>query len=193
MKPDYSYCMAESLATHGRECSGLSADRGGDVQTIVRKGRKEMYLWNTAALVEDLKNNAVPEAEFKTYYVFSTVAILILFYLAGFAASESPNSIAELIEVMATIAVAIIGLNLAFKANLGNDGAGFLNKVASLSVPLMIKVTVLTFAIFIPFAALHYHGSIDETQYDWIGTVASILLDAFFYWRLIKHIRAVNS
>ena len=99
-----------------------------------------MHYWNTKSLAERLKNNELNQAEYKNYYIATAVLILIGFYSVILEPPETLSAV--LFEAIGSIFVSIIGLNIIFKVNGGNSGVGYLDRVVSLSFPLLMKVVV---------------------------------------------------
>lgn len=100
-----------------------------------------MYFWRTLQLVKDLRTEALGEADFKNYYLATSILVSICFYIALIEPRE--NMFALGLEAVGTALITILGINAAFKANGGSDGVRFVEKAIAISFPLLMKVLVL--------------------------------------------------
>ena len=95
-----------------------------------------MYFWRTSHLVQKLREGALGEADFKSYYLATSILTSVCFYLAILQPRESMFALA--FEAIGAVAITIFGINAAFKANGGPEGARFVEKAVSISFPLLI-------------------------------------------------------
>ena len=86
----------------------------------------------------------------------------------------------------------ILGLNAAFNANRGSVGVDFLNKVVSISFPLLIKVLVAGLALGIGLGIMDSSSASHATR-EWVQSIGTIAITAVMYWRLAVHIRGTNA
>lgn len=165
------------------------------LQTSRKCGRyayleKQMYIWNTGKLVAELKKNSLTEENFKNYYLATSILYLIGFYAATLS---PPNSLSALtLEAIGSIGITIFGLNLAFNANKGNDGVCFLSRIASISFPLLIKLLIISIFLGILLVVLE-ELSVTQTTSEWVYSCSTLLLQLWFFWRLIIHIKILNA
>ena len=149
-----------------------------------------MYFWKTKLLVDELQNNSIGEKSLKNYYVATSILVTVGYYLAFLDPRE--NVLALAVEAVATIVVTIIGLNAALNANGGPSGVGFLNKIVSISFPLLIKVLGAGFALGIVLVVMESSGA-NQTDVEWVQSIASIAIQIVMFWRLVVHIKRTNA
>jgi len=150
-----------------------------------------MYYWKTNTLAENLKNDEINQAEYKNYYIATSVLALVGYYLATL---EPPETLyAVLFEAIGSILITIIGLNIIFRANGGDSGVGYLNRVVSLSFPLLIKVVVASFVLAIVLETLRELGSANSEQIDWLYSTSIVLIQVVFFWRIKVYVQYINA
>ena len=149
-----------------------------------------MYFWKTKLLVDDLRNNSMEANSLKNYYLASSLLLTVGFYLSSIQPRENLAALAT--EAIATIALTILGLNAAFHANGGSVGVNFLNKVVSISFPLLIKVLVAGLALGVGLGIMESSGAGHATR-EWIQSIGTTVITAVMYWRLAVHIRGTNA
>jgi hypothetical protein len=150
-----------------------------------------MYYWKTKKLAENLKKNALNQAEYKNYYLATSVLILIGYYLVIL---DPPKTLlAVLFEAIGSILITIIGLNIIFRVNGGNSGVSFLDRVVSLSFPLLIKIVVVGFALGIVLETLRQLGGANDEQLNWLYSSSVLLIQVGFFWRLKVYIQYLNA
>ena len=115
---------------------------------------------------------------------------MVSFYLSSLQPRE--NLAALFAEAMGTLAVTIVGLNAAFNANRGSEGVSFLNKVVSISFPLLIKVLVAGLALGIGLEVMGSVGVSQATR-EWFQSIVTTAIMAGMYWRLIAHVRSTSA
>ena len=149
-----------------------------------------MYIWKTNKLAEDLKENKVSQTDFKRYYLISSVILSISVYFLSIEARPYP--VVCFFETVGVIIVTIFGLNLIFKANGGDDGKDYLNRVISLSLPVMIKSMVIAFLIGIVIGILELSG-ISKEYLEYCISLSIVFVDALILWRVKVHVQCINS
>lgn len=149
-----------------------------------------MYWWNTKKLAEDIKSGEFSEQQRKSYYIGTTILGLLAVYIITAAPAADP--VATLIEAASVIAISILGINITFKTNRGNEGRDFIGRSLVLSFPLIIKI--LIFGIFYGFAieiAIEILQS--ESFNTWAMLPFGILIQIWYFWRLNVHLKALNT
>ncbi|MDR2000542.1 MAG: hypothetical protein LBP94_03300 [Zoogloeaceae bacterium] len=138
-----------------------------------------------------LANGGLGEEDFKNYYLVTSILISIWLYL-GILAEPQESMFALALEAIGTVIITILGINAAFKANGGSAGAHFINKVVSISLPLFMKLLATGFVLglILGFSVVL---SLSKYQEEWVWAVASPLVQAIFFWRLVVHVRATNQ
>jgi ABC-type antimicrobial peptide transport system permease subunit len=149
-----------------------------------------MYLWKTKKLAESLKNNSLKQSEYKNYYIATAVLTLIGFYSAVLNPPETLYAV--IFEAVGSILVTVIGLNMAFSANGGNAGTGYLDKIVSLSFPLLVKVIVAATVLAIPLEIMRQLNT-NAQQVDWMYSAAVVLIQLIFFWRITVHVKYING
>jgi len=149
-----------------------------------------MYFWKTKTLASDIKSGNFSEKDRKNYYLATSILVAISLYL-GYL--EPPtNFYPVLIEVIGIIAVIIIGINITFKSNNGNDGQDYLGKMTALSLPLLIKLIIISLVFGIVIGIVF--GSVgNKGIQEWLMSLFIILIQIVFFWRLNVHIKSINT
>ena len=150
-----------------------------------------MYYWKTDRLAEKLKNNDLTQAEYRSYYIATSVLFSIGYYLT--LLEPQVTLYAVIFEAIGGILVTIIGLNIIFRVNGGNSGNSYLNRVVSLSFPLFIKMVVASFVSAVLLESLREMGSVNSEQMDWLYSASVILLQIAFFWRIKVHVQYINA
>ena len=149
-----------------------------------------MYIWNTSALADSLKSGHVKQKEYMKYYIYTGVLTLIGFYLSMLEPRET--SYAIWFEAIGTIVITVIGLHIIFIENGGDEGTDFLNRVVSLSFPLLIKVVVAGFILAILLEILREFG-LPAEQIEWLYSASIVFIQAIFFLRIRTHIKYINA
>ncbi len=117
-----------------------------------------MYFWRTNQLAEDLKNNNVTEREKMRYFLALTIVAMIGFYLTSLnlvLRNNNVSHVSSFVELVIGLLIATIGIRITFYSNKGNQGLDYLARVVCLSLPIIIKIVVITvfFGLTITLAA----------------------------------------
>ncbi|MCF7900115.1 hypothetical protein K9K77_01265 [Candidatus Babeliales bacterium] len=124
-----------------------------------------MYLWNIDKLVEDLKNNALPEKKIKLFKIFSPLlsifntlffSILLLthqmiaYLFVDFLPKKDPyfsfyNRLGWTMGTLATC-LTFFGFYLCYKINKQGDGKKFFERITCLSFPIYFNLTLYALA-----------------------------------------------
>lgn len=157
-----------------------------------------MYFWNTAKLIDDLKNNRLTEENFKNYYIVIGLFTIIGMYAIHLVPRINTESV--IVEFILSIGILISGINALFTANGANNGKHFLNRVISLILPISIKLLVLSFIPYIVILGIFQYltGSFDnpeivDPRLEWLETSVSIAIQLLTFWRLYVALKKVNS
>ncbi|OBY75394.1 hypothetical protein [Acinetobacter gyllenbergii] len=159
-----------------------------------------MYFWNTKKLIDDLKNDRLTEQNYKNYYLISSAFMLIMMFAMRFAPID--DVLPNLIDAVLSIIILIAGVNFCFKANGGNQGKQFLNRLICLFLPIGVRfilVYLLLFTVFI-LAFIVTARFIDATQIPaliepyqkWVGFSISVIMQVMMYWRFCVALRAIS-
>jgi ABC-type antimicrobial peptide transport system permease subunit len=151
-----------------------------------------MYYWKTQDLATQIKEGDISEELKKNYYVATSIIATAFMYIA--IAGGTQDGVATLTECILLIIVTVLGINITFKSNGGDNGANYISRVVMLSLPLLIKIVIFSFlgGIVIGIAA----GASEETDLDlsqWGVTAVSVLAQVFFFWRINVHLCHINT
>lgn len=149
-----------------------------------------MYFWKTRLLAEHLKQNLLAEDHFKNYYLASTIFNVVFMYVAMLLSRE--NMLLLIVEAFAVLIVTVLGIKVAFKANGGVLGTRFMEKVVSLSFPLLIKTLVVSVVVGVAIGLGALSG-VERTYLEWANAISVVAIQILFYWRLTTHIKYVNA
>lgn len=155
-----------------------------------------MYLWNTEALATKLKDSELSQAErFKYFFIFIVLNALIM--ELSLYIGEMPTVITITESVIALI-MTMSGTLLAYNINKNGDDKEFTDRYICLSIPILIKVIVLSIVTYIIYTSVGYMMSneafdnyIDSTT--WIDILFTLVFESLFYWRLICHISRISK
>lgn len=145
-----------------------------------------IYLWDIPDLVKDLKNETIPDWEVDWYFVLSPLlsalngiffgVILLGHHIVEYSFQgwlKKPHPAIEFYNrwgaSFATLAilVAVIGIYLCYRANKAGDGKNFWTRMACLSFPVNLHITIYaiaTLAIIGFFAYFFFQAKIMAFQ-----------------------------
>jgi hypothetical protein len=151
-----------------------------------------MYFWRTSQLVKELRTEALGEADFKNYYLATSILASIgcSFYIV--LIPEPQNMFAFGLVAVGVVLITILGINAAFKANGGSAGVRFVEKTVSISFPLLIKVSIASSPLWFVVGFAMACG-LSKYQSEWIDAAVTLVIQTVFFWRLIVHVRATNA
>lgn len=148
-----------------------------------------MYFWDSRQLAVDLRNDAVPAATMRNYFI----ALLILAAPSVWRGGTEGKP-TEIIYVVGAIAIIIIGIRRAYQTNGGDQGSRFIEKSVALLLPITVQsyvLGVLTVMLLfglesalIPASSPVIVGIVDNL----LPTLAFLALEAWVMWRLTSHI-----
>lgn len=156
-----------------------------------------MYFWNTTQLVEDLKNNQVSESEFKNYYLVSGILILLSVFLLSQMPAEDWKMNLSLFLINSGLLIS--WMNMIFKANGGNQGQQFLNRVIALYLPISIQLMAYFIVIILIFQLLlnGFESQMAQATFDlinrWSSSCFDIVMNFVLYWRIYIAVKQINS
>ena len=155
-----------------------------------------MYFWRTDLLIEDLKQNRVTQADFKNYYLVSSILILLSFFALSQAETEDMKI--SLASLIINIGLLVTWINAIFMANGGEKGHAFLNRFIALYLPITIKITVFAIVAMICFEMIfsRFKSGFDEAQLAHMDAIESLVVDIslsfLIYWRIYVAIKKIN-
>lgn len=84
----------------------------------------------------------------------------------------------------------VVGIQSAYKANGGDDGAHFLGRIRALSFPILMQTTVAG-VVFGLYSLFHLEGIAFDGWFEVCILVFSILLQILFFTRLVFYMNKV--
>jgi drug/metabolite transporter (DMT)-like permease len=147
-----------------------------------------MYFWQTNKLIDDLKNNRLTQTHFKNYYLGSAILMLIGIFILNI--SPETNLRYGLAEFICQVGVLITAVNAIYKANGGEKGTDFLNRLVALYFPITIKMSVLGIAVGVVIGVILQLSGLTSVEgqstmiEDLTWLVLTILITALSYWRI---------
>ena len=151
-----------------------------------------MYFWDSRRLAVDLRNDAVPAATMRNYFI----ALLIVAAPSVWSGvtEGKPTEVWDWIYVLGAIAIIIIGIRRAYQTNGGDQGSRFIEKSVALLLPITVQsyllgalTVMLLFGLesaLIPASSPVIVGIVDNL----LPTLAFLALEAWVMWRLTSHI-----
>jgi len=151
-----------------------------------------LYLWNTAALSKDIKNNALSDSEWKNYYLAGSLIITLSMYVASLV--PRVNTISVLIEAILMIGIVIFGINSTFNThqNNGKPVASYIAKMTALLLPLSIKFIVVSLVVGFVIGMGQASG-LASVYADWALVALTVTVQALIFWRLNVHLQRINK
>ncbi len=152
-------------------------------------------MWNTSALVEELRAKRLSERE-KAKYLAAT---WVVFSLLPYMYLEVPTSRLLAVEAVLTILVTIIGIAACYRANARGDGEEFVGRFVCLSLPIGLRVLVAGLALYFAYTIVGYAVLGEErfdavlSRYTIIDLVFTVAVGVAFYARLRSHILRVSA
>lgn len=149
-----------------------------------------MYFWNTNLLVDNLKKGLIESKDIKNYYVAGALLYYASYYIALLSPPKEFSYLA--LEASSMSIITIFGINAVFNANGGSSGKNFLDKVVSISCPLLVKILVFSMVLGSTIGILRFYG-ICCFETKWFSSVLGVFIQAAFFWRLVVHVKNTNT
>ena len=152
-----------------------------------------MYFWDSRRLAVDLRNDAVSPTQLKNYLI-----VLAIIGMPTAFFSEIPPEGKRLwwgLHFAVAITATVVGLNRAYKANGGDQGLRFTEKVVALLLPLTLQTCVLMIVAELGVRSLQ--GLMRSSMFGGTGAIdfADRVLDVvalgwvpWIMYRLVAHI-----
>lgn len=150
-----------------------------------------MYIWKTKILAADIKNNAISQNEWKKYYLALSIFITIAMYIVGLSPRE--NLLAVFVEATSVIAALVVGISVTYQSNKGDNGVDYIARMTALSLPILIKLSLLFFTIGIFVGIISASLSISESMFEWVMVCFSPIVQAVFFWRINIYLKYINA
>ena len=150
-----------------------------------------MYIWKTTSLATDIKNGDVGEREWKNYYLGLSIIFALSFYLAVLTPRESVVTV--LVETIAIIGILIFGVSITYQSNKGDDGVDYISRMIALSLPITIKLLLLSFIFGLLVGIFGEIISVSEITFEWLMVAFTVIIQIIFFWRVNIHIKDINA
>ena len=146
-----------------------------------------MYFWKVDDLVADLRdNNVTPKEEMKYLICWCLLAWLSLWFISALP-SEDAN-IYEHASWFFSIFISVLGIYACYRVNSEGDGKDFITRMICLSIPVVIRVSVLC----LPFLLLGFGFGLIEEEYNLLDVVFSVVFSFVYVWYLYQKMKAVS-
>ena len=149
-----------------------------------------MNIWQIKKLKEELANNTISQSNLFLYYLL--IGILgALFLIPNSNFYEDYQQVSSpWIEWGITNFVYLLGLFFCYKANKGNLGKNFIDRVISLEIVLAIRYLIFLFLPLTIFWVVFFDGGIYS---DYIQIFNSVVFDIVVTLRVIFCIKEVAN
>lgn len=153
-----------------------------------------MYIWNTNALVEDLKRGSLSELEQLKYFLLAS--ILSAARTAYPSNAPEPESLSAGAAVLLAVGLVIAGTVWCFRLNATGDNRDFVSRFLALHVPVGVRLFLVIFVLGMILATVMGTESFMEKvgQPSAFGEVLFASLTALvFYWRIGVAVEKVSG
>ncbi|MBF7683496.1 hypothetical protein I2F27_09200 [Acinetobacter sp. B5B] len=152
-----------------------------------------MYFWNTKALAQELSANTLNKKHYKNYYLMTALLITLVYYYGMYSPYSELNIIG--FEGVSTLTIIFIGIHCAYKANGGDEGQHFLERMTALSFPILVQNTTAGVAFGFLMVGLYFglnlEGTAFDTWFEWSISLFTVILQILFFTRLRFYMKAV--
>ncbi len=149
-----------------------------------------MYIWKTATLATDIKNDSVEPREWKKYYLAVSIFMTLAMYLTALLPRE--NMAAVLAEAIAMIGILIFGVSITYQSNQGDGGVDYISRMTALSFPITVKIFLISLLGGVLMGILSEEASLSEMFMEWGMVVFVAIIQIVFFWRINVHIKYIN-
>ncbi len=147
-----------------------------------------MNFWRINKLKEELINQTISQSNLFLYY-FMTGIFFSLMIIPNFNYYEDYQNISShWIDWTSTTLVYLLGLYFSFKANKGNAGKHFIDRVASLEVVLGIRYLFFLYLPLTVIWSIFFEGGIYS---DFVQLINNIIFETVIMLRVIFCIKEI--
>ena len=152
-----------------------------------------MYFWKTGDLANDIKNDEVPDHGWKNYFLAWSIIGTLSMYLVSIAPHE--NMDAMLVEMIGLVGITIFGISKTFGTNIegGGTAQNYFSRSIALSVPLLVKFTVLSFFAGIVLGIAEGALSLPASGSQWALCALVLGIQILYFWRINVHLAYINT
>ena len=158
----------------------------GLVTTTVRFLVRNVYIWKTSKLLEDLSQGEMSQWEMTQYLIATTV---LWYVLGGVYYDPSDVEIVEWALNLALAAIAAIGIYYCFTVNRKCGNQEFIVKFTILSWPTTVRWVLIGIAAYF-LMAIFFRGYLQvATDGFWFELLYQGSLEVVYFWLLSNYIR----
>lgn len=150
-----------------------------------------MYIWKTTKLSTEIKENTLTEKDWKQYFLAGTILITVSMYLLQIESRTIMESL--IVEAVLMVAIAITGINIAFKTNQKNNGTNFVARMTALTFPISIKLIALSVLFGVALGVAEEVAGLTPESIEWATVVFGVLIQILFFWRINVHLKYINT
>ena len=159
-----------------------------------------MYLWNTKALAKELKEGTLSEWDKFKYYIIGVLLYSLIGDLSYISNTDFTYTYFDILISFISLFIIFLGVYKSYEVNNMGDGKNFLERFICLSLPVGIRILVLSVLVILILtiiSAMVY--GIEESQSDksilydktFIYSIVFILY-TLFYWRVYIHMKWIS-
>ncbi|MDH5613313.1 MAG: hypothetical protein OEY66_12755 [Gammaproteobacteria bacterium] len=156
-----------------------------------------MYYWNINTLAKELGDGRISEKTSMLYYLASSLLILFSTYYSLWWGVV--RDWLFYFELFVLSIITIVGCIKAFESNGGNEGKAFVLRAVCLSVPIGIRVTILSIlfglGMYFMSANLFTRTTFADPQraYSIISYVGFVGFNIYFWWLLVYGFKTIRN
>ena len=148
-----------------------------------------MNIWRIQKLKDELANQTLSQTNLFFYY-FITGIVFSLLIIPNFNYYEDYQEVSShWIDWISTTSVYLLGLYLCFKANQGDLGKNFIDRVASLEVVLAIRYLVFLYLPLTVLWLIFFEGGIYS---DFVLLFNNIILETVVILRVFFCLKEIS-
>ena len=157
----------------------------------------KIYLWNAKELAKELGQDRISEKICMHYFLASCLLVLIVTYYSLFW--DQIRNWLFYSEVIIVSVITIFGCLEIFKANSSNEGRDFVKRAICLSVPVGVRVNVLSgiFGLFLNLTATHIFTATlfgDPLRAATLVFYAALVgFNIYYWWLLVQGFKQVQK
>ena len=147
-----------------------------------------MNIWRINKLKEELTNQTISQSNLFLYYLITGIFISLMIIPNFNYYEDYQNISSHWIDWTSTTLIYLFGLYFSFKANKGNSGKNFIDRVASLEVVLGIRYLIFLYLPLIVIWSIFFEGGIYS---DFVQLINNIIFESVIMLRVIFCIKEI--
>jgi hypothetical protein len=153
------------------------------------------HWWKSSKLVTQLAEGSMREVDAVRYMAIAAFQYQVVLYMAAWYGNWRGSQL--LVECLVVLAISLVGIHECYKANGSASGRQFLLRYCALSVPVALKLGLLSTAVGL---AMSYGGGyvINRATFrdpnfvhEVLAFVLALVFTFAFYWRVAFHLSKV--